>query len=427
MTTLAIPSPGPLQRILTSNSIPEAKGLELLNTFGPFFATAAELAAESESIKVTDASQKAEIEKAKALRLRVMRLRTTAEKARKALKDESLRLGKAYDGANGLLLEKILPVEAALIAQEQFAERQEAYRKGNLRARREEALRPYVADVSVFALADMTDGAWDQLLEGSKLAHQKRIDDAANAAEAARVAEEKRLAEVATAQAEIDRLRKEQEARDRNARLEQELAEALREERAPLLAPFVADTSAYALGTMTEEAWVDLLNKSRYDHAQRQKERLKAEAAEIEARRERSRLEQEAAADRVRQEAEGRAMEAQFRAEQAAAQKERDEEKAIADAALAKERAAREKAEQEAAKIKLEQARKAKEEAAAKRKAERAPDAEKLMAFYNAICLVPRPEMRTEAGIAAMQRIMAPGRWPLQAILDEVKKLEAAE
>ena len=41
MTTLAIPSPGPLQRILTSNSIPEAKGLELLNTFGPFFATAA--------------------------------------------------------------------------------------------------------------------------------------------------------------------------------------------------------------------------------------------------------------------------------------------------------------------------------------------------------------------------------------------------
>lgn len=286
-------APNPLARLLAANTIPESKAVVLIETFAPYFATAGELAREAESINVTDAGQKDQIDAARALRLKVKKLRTTAEKSRKDLKDESLRLGKAIDGANGLLLEHILPVEAKLTEAEQFVERQEAELKASLKRNRENRLRPYVTDVTVFPLGELTDAAWDQLLEGSMMAHQKRIDDEAKAradAEAKAAAdkiERDRLA------AENARLQAERAEADRIAALERELAEAEKREAEEAAA---AERKAIEDKAAAERAAHEALLKKEREareqlerdaEAQRQKRlQEEREAAEAQARAE---------------------------------------------------------------------------------------------------------------------------------------------
>lgn len=297
MTALA---PNPIASILTANSISEDKALALIGTFAPFFAQAAELVAEAESIAVTDAGQKDQIAKARDLRLRVKRLRTTAESARKALKEESLRFGKAIDGSNGLLLEHILPVEAKLTEAEQFVERAEAARKDRLSRERGEVLRPY--DSVRFAqpafatvLGDMSQPEFDRLLDDAKLAHDARERREREEAEARAVKEAADKAERDRLAADNARLQAERAETDRIATLERELADAERRE---------AEQKARAEREAAE--------------AKLAAERAAHEMVLRKEREAREQLERDAAAQReAREKAEREAAEAKVRAEQA--------------------------------------------------------------------------------------------------------------
>jgi hypothetical protein len=220
-----IEAPSQLAKIVEQNGIAATNARTLVETFQPYFGRADELCAAAVSVKVTDATQVSEIKKSRELRLQIKALRVEAEKSRKTLKEDSLRMGKAIDGINNVLLLQIEPVEKHLEDQEKFAERAEAARKEQLRIARSAALAPYLPDQTAYALGEMTEPAFAQLLEGSRLAHEAKIA-AEKKAEADRIAaEEARKAEEARIRAENERLRQEKEAAEAEARKERAEAE----------------------------------------------------------------------------------------------------------------------------------------------------------------------------------------------------------
>lgn len=218
-------SPSKLAKVVEQNGIAPTNAKALIETFQPYFGKADELCAAAAGISVTDATQVSEIKKSRELRLQIKGLRVEAEKSRKTLKEDSLRMGKAIDGINNVLLLQIEPVEKHLEEQEKFAERAEAARKQALSIERSAALAPYLPDQTAYALGDMTEAAFAQLLEGSRLALEARVA-AEKKAEADRIAaEEARKAEEARLRAENERLQKEREAIEEAAKKDRVEAE----------------------------------------------------------------------------------------------------------------------------------------------------------------------------------------------------------
>lgn len=304
----------------------------LVAAFRPIFADARTALAESAGVaeSVKDATCVSEIKKARACRLAIRKVRLAGESVRKAQKANALAYGKAVDGFYNILEADLAPVEKALQDAEDTAERAEVARKDALESGRKAALAPYVQDVSLYAVRDMTDPAFTALLSGVKLA--KEQSDAAKAkAEADRIAKEKADAEERERiQQENERLRQEAIAREAAAKAERESAEKkLAEERAEA-AKLAAEAKAKA-------------------------------DAEIKAR--------EAAAKAERDKIEARAR----------------EEKAAADAKAKEERAAREKAEAESKALRDAAEKRARDEAEAKRKALLAPDKSKIKTLADSV------------------------------------------
>lgn len=221
-----------LAKVVEQNGLAPTTAKALIETFEPYFGKADELCAQAAGVRVTDATQVSEMKKSRELRLALKAVRVEAEKSRKTLKEDSLRMGKAIDGINNVLLLQIEPVEKHLEDQEKFAERAEAARKEALRQARADVLAPYNVDTSAYSLGEMTEAAFTILFNGTKLAHEAQIE-AARKAEADRIAaEEARKAEEARIRAENERLRKEREEAEKAAKAEREAAEAkLAEER----------------------------------------------------------------------------------------------------------------------------------------------------------------------------------------------------
>lgn len=345
-----IATPTELALIIATAGLDEAKSEVLTEKFSTYFALAAEWAEKAKALTVTTESQVAEMKMAREGRLFLRAKRLAIEQARKELKEQSLREGRAIDTVAAQLKALIDPTEDYLHEQEQFAVRAAAERLERLRVTRHEALAPYTADPSVYALADLSEEAFTELLNGLLAAKEAR-------AEAARKAEAQRLAD-----AEAERIRLEAEAVARQTqRLENERlrAEALETERV-----------------------------------------LAAERAAVAAERAAAEL---AAAEERRQAAAAAAAERQLLLEQAAQQQ------AAADAELRKERAAAEQLRQQAA-AKQAAERQAREAAqaqlaaaekarvAAEKKAKAAPDREKLLALSQVLNGVALPELATPEG-----------------------------
>ena len=331
-----------------ANVTPEVAN-NLNRSFAPMFSGARDIIAKSKQIVVTDVGQKLETKLAREYRLALKTLRVEADKARKGLKEESLRRGKAIDGFYNILLDIIAPEETRLEEQEKFAERKEQERKAALKVEREKALQPYGIDASFYALGEMTDEAWTQLLENTRTAHEAKLAAARKAEEERIRIENERLKEEARIREENERLKREAAAREEAARIERERHAAERAE---------AEAKAKA-----ERERVEAERKAQEEKARAEQERIRAEAED-------ARKKAEAAALKERQRLQAIA----------------DEEKKKADAARAaaeeqakKEREAREKLEAEARAAKEAAEKKATEEAEAARQASLAPDREKLL------------------------------------------------
>lgn len=217
-----------LEQAIAQSGLEPQSAQGLLEKYKPLFAQANELVAAAQSIAVTDATQVSEIKRARNLRLQLRAIRIEAEKTRKGLKEDSLRRGKAIDGVYNVLEYAIAPVESRLLEMEEFAERAEAARKAALKSTREELLKPFGVDASIYPLGDLSEDAFKQLLDGSRLAHEAKLA-AAKKAEEERIAREKAEAEERERiRIENERLKEERERLEAERRAEREKAEAER-------------------------------------------------------------------------------------------------------------------------------------------------------------------------------------------------------
>lgn len=320
--------------------VPSADGLEptakrsLELAFSGFFSEAAKWKSQAETI--TDPKL------ARTARLEIKNLRVAAEKKRKELKEDSLRMGKAIDGANNILLAMIVPIEKSLEDIEKQEERRLAAELAELVRIRTEMLLPFIdPSMPLPNVGAMTQEQFDAALDDAKLLTEMK-------AEAARKAEAERLErEAAEARervriaAENDRLKQEAEAREKVMESERKAAAAKQ--------------------TELEEA------------ARKERERVESEskAAAEKARKEREEIEAKAKAER-----------------EAAAETSR------------KERLARENAEAEAKALRdAEDARKAAEEKS-RQDAALAPDREKMAIFAATIRALEVPSITSKKGQA---------------------------
>lgn len=167
---------------------------------------------------ITDATQVGEMKLARTVRLELKNIRIAADQARKSLKEDAVRYGKAADGICNVIKFAIEPVEKHLQEQEDFIERAEAARKAKLVETRAAALLVYKADPKFFNLAEMPEETFNSLLETHKQAFETAKAQAA-AAEKARQDREKAEADAREAQrVENERLKAETAAKDAQIR-----------------------------------------------------------------------------------------------------------------------------------------------------------------------------------------------------------------
>lgn len=186
----------------------------LVAGFGGFYRQAQEVCEKAKGVRVDDESQVNKMQEARDYRRNLSNIRINTEKTRKRLKEQSLREGKAIDGVANIIKAVIVPVEQHLEKQEKFIENLKLERLEKLKAERLAKLQPYIGDVFVFKVGEMSEEAFEKLLETSKVAHEakvaaeKKAEEERLAAEKAELAERKRLKE------ENERLKEERKKRE---------------------------------------------------------------------------------------------------------------------------------------------------------------------------------------------------------------------
>lgn len=212
---------------------PAAKSsLEL--AFAGFFQRAREFSAKAKTI--TDPKQ------ARALRLEIKSDRVATEKVRKSLKEDSLRMGKAIDGANNIYLALVAPIEQELDDIEKAEERAEAARIEALREERAETLDSLGHVSHGLNLGTMTEESWKEYLQQAKDVYELREARKKREAEEAAAELTRQEEEREAARLEAIRLREEAEANAAAAKAERDAieAEAAEERRKALEAAALA-------------------------------------------------------------------------------------------------------------------------------------------------------------------------------------------
>jgi hypothetical protein len=111
-----------LELIVKESGLEQTKAEVIFSKFKNFFELAGEWEKKARQIVVTSEDQEFEIEQARAGRLLLRKKRIEIENARKELKEQALREGKAIDGIANVLKALIVPIEEHLERQEKFAE-----------------------------------------------------------------------------------------------------------------------------------------------------------------------------------------------------------------------------------------------------------------------------------------------------------------
>jgi hypothetical protein len=285
-------------------------------------------------INVTSIEQVEDMAFARESRLGLRKVRSKIEHLRAEMKKDLVKRGKDIDGTAGALEDKILPVEAHLREQEEFAIRYEAARLTGIREARAAELVALGTDPKLYTdLAAVSDDGYAQILAIARAAHDAKAE-AARLAEVARLeaeriaAEAREAARAEKARLDAGRLERERVQAEENARLRAEAAErnrvweeheaALRAERAERARQDAIREEALRI---EREAAAAIAKAEREE---RDRERQRAEA---QARIEREKIEEQARKSQADHDAlRRRIAEQEHRAKlEAAAEKERAE------------------------------------------------------------------------------------------------------
>ena len=199
----------------------ENKATQIKNLYLPMIKLLEEIEGEFNDIVGQEITPEISM-RARTLRLKIVPYRTDADKARISAKEESLRIGKAIQGAYNTFEWATKSKEEKLLGIEKHLEKIEIERKGKLKEEREKALAKYEVETEHIQLSEMSDEVWNNYFSGVKLQYDNKIA-AEKQAEADRITKEKAEKE------EKERIRKENERLQKEA---DEREKAMKKERA---------------------------------------------------------------------------------------------------------------------------------------------------------------------------------------------------
>jgi len=181
-----------LEKLAESTGLPPEKWKPVTQLYIPFLAIIQGVSDRARSINFTDPTE-ADCMLARKLRLELVPNRTGADKFKKDQKEEYARYNKLHDHSYGIIRTSSEILESKLEEVEKFHERLAQAKIAKISAERIERLRQYVDNPELFPVATMTDEAFEDLLNGQKLAKEAR-EKAEREAEEARIrAEQKQM------------------------------------------------------------------------------------------------------------------------------------------------------------------------------------------------------------------------------------------
>lgn len=213
-----------LQVMVKEAGLAPTKAKYILEKFQDYFEIASDWETKARAIKVTNASQTGDMAMAREGRLFLKEKRCAIETARKELKEQALREGRAIDGIANVLKALIVPIEDYLDRQERFVEIKEEEKREAMRLEvekriEEERIAKEKADA--------------EALEKARLENEKLKAEAIEREKKAQAERKKQDAILAKERAKAQAEREEQEKKMAEERKE---AEAKRKKQEALLA-----------------------------------------------------------------------------------------------------------------------------------------------------------------------------------------------
>lgn len=195
--------------------------------FDSFNKSIAEINERTKVINISNPTD-ADAKLARELRLEAVKVRTGALKLKDAEKESLLNESNLIQSEFNRVKAICETTETELSRIEKHREIELARIKEELRINRSELLSPYVDNVSLFPVSEMTQEAFDTLLNGQKLVHEAKVE-ALRKAEAERIERERLEAEEREKQRlENIRLKEEAEKREKEIAAERAKAESER-------------------------------------------------------------------------------------------------------------------------------------------------------------------------------------------------------
>lgn len=149
----------------------------IAKSFTPYLIKLADLQKEALACKVTDVSQKKEMQRAKEIRIAIKNIRTAADKDREKLKEQSNMYNNGVQAVYNFIKNECLPLEEHAEQQEKFFEIQETKRKKALADERLAKLKEFNFQFdNGFGLGEMDEPMFNNLLIGVKKAHEDAIE-----------------------------------------------------------------------------------------------------------------------------------------------------------------------------------------------------------------------------------------------------------
>lgn len=227
------PQENKLEVIVQQSGLEQSKAQYILDNFQSYFSIASEWEQKAKSIVVTNAEQKTEMKMAREARLFLRQKRIDIENARKKLKEQSLREGKAIDGIANVLKALIEPIEKHLDEQEHFVENKLAEEQALLRAEEEARLEKERLEKEKFEEEERKRIAEENIkLKAEAEAREKAIQAEREKAEQERKALEAKAKAEAEAREKLENEKREKEEEEAKRILEIE-NEKKKAEQAP--------------------------------------------------------------------------------------------------------------------------------------------------------------------------------------------------
>jgi len=211
--------------IVRESQLESTKAKFILEKFTDYFEIASDWEKKAKAIVVTKETQTAEMAMAREGRLFLKEKRVAVEKARKELKEQALREGKAIDGIANVLKSLIVPIEEYLERQERFVEIKQEEKEASMRLEiekrmEEERIAKEKADAEALEKARLEN----EKLRAEAIEREKKAADECK----------KQAAVLAKERAKAEAERKEQEEKMLAERKKAEAERKLIEEKARL-------------------------------------------------------------------------------------------------------------------------------------------------------------------------------------------------